>query len=578
MSQKIHSTTPTIDVYIRLAQYPILCDQIRMQMREELFRRGIVDATEFELEVKNLALDSQRREGVMDPFNQEDETTWQRRIDIIRDLHTDNYFGNNLGVRLLDELIKEILSDSNQSPSQTHELTFNPEIAPWALLFRQGKRYETIPPPKQAAVKHHLEELKVVLIKRLISDHLSFIGISKRIFSIADLHWIYDRLTGAGKIGGKAAGMMLALKILQKEGTSVGPDISQLVDVPETDFIGSEIIYEFIYLNKMERFVNQKYLSLEEVDAQYPTVVDACLNGKLPDYIVEQLKEILKRVNGRPYTVRSSSLLEHNIKHSFADKYDSWVCINQGSEKSNLVDLLNAVRLVYASTFNPKAMQERQEFDLIDYDERMALMVQPLVGEQYGRFFWPTIIGTGLSKNPFPLNKGEKAEDGIIRLVWGIDDRSDTPFEDDNASIISLSQPKCRISKGQKHPQQSPQTIINVVDLEKNEFNRLPIEDVLQPDYPYLKYIASILDGDTLKPIPHDLKHHSEDQKRGQQLVLSFDYLTRDPKFVKLMRTTLMRLETVYKTPVKIDFAIELTPAKSGVSYKLYILQCHPQK
>ncbi len=547
-------------------------------MREELFRRGVVDATEFELEVKNLALESQRREGLMDPFNQEDETTWHRRRDIIRDLHTDNYFGNNLGVHLLDQLIEDILNDKNQSSPQAHELNFNPEIAPWALLFRQGKRYEAIPPPKQNTVKHHLEELKVVLIKRLISDHLSFIGISKHIFSIVDLHWIYDRLTGAGKIGGKAAGMMLALKILQQERSTVGPDVSRFIAVPETDFIGSEIIYEFIYLNKMERFVNQKYLPPEEIDAQYPTIVDTCLNGQLPDYIVQQLKEILKRQNGRPYTVRSSSLLEHNIKYSFSNKYDSWVCINQGTEKSNLIDLLNAVRLIYASTFNPKALQKRQQFDLIDYDERMALMVQPLIGEEYGRFFWPTIVGTGLSRNPFPLNEGEKAEDGIIRLVWGIDDRSDTPFQDNNSSIISLSKPKRRISNGQTHPSQSPQTSINVVDLKGNQLKRLPIEAFLQPGYPYLEYIASILDGDTLKPIPHDLNHSSENQKEKQKIVLSFDYLTRDPKFIKLMRTILMRLETVYKTPVKVGFAIKLTPTKSGLSYKLYILQCHPQK
>ena len=164
-STKIRSTTPTIDVYVKLAQYPVLCDQVRMRMREEMFRRGIVDPIDFEMEVKQLAQQSQRREGLNDPYGQEDEATWQKRIAIIRDLHTDNYFGNNLGPSLLEQLIQESLKNK-QPLTQDPNLRFNPEIAPWAILFRQGLSYEALPPPKRELVQHHLEELKVVLIKR----------------------------------------------------------------------------------------------------------------------------------------------------------------------------------------------------------------------------------------------------------------------------------------------------------------------------------------------------------------------------------------------------------------------------
>jgi len=221
----LRSITPAIDIYIKLAQYPILASQIRKRMREELYRRGIVEEEQFEAEVKEKALESQRREGLYDPFGQEQANLWLKRKERIRDFQTDAYFANNLGISLLEQLIDEIL---NSQPGDTGsiELTFNPEIAPWELLFRQGELYEALPAEKQESVKHHLQEIKVVLIKSMISDQLRFIGVAKNVFSIADLRNIYRRRVGGGKIGGKAAGMMLAWKILQQKDAESGTDIS----------------------------------------------------------------------------------------------------------------------------------------------------------------------------------------------------------------------------------------------------------------------------------------------------------------------------------------------------------------
>ena len=216
-------------------------------------------------------------------------------LDTVRDLHTDNYFAHNLGSSLLEQLIDEVLSNQDKA-TQAVELTFNPEIAPWALLFEQGEVYDALPPPELEKVKHHLEEIKVVLIKRLLSDQLPFIRVAKHVFSIKDLNWIYERLIGSGKIGGKAGGMLMAWHILEKATHDFGPDIARQVTIPDTYFIGSEIIYEFLLQNKMERFVNQKYLSLEEMRAQYPEIVQNCLAGKIPNYIMEQLRDVLNRL------------------------------------------------------------------------------------------------------------------------------------------------------------------------------------------------------------------------------------------------------------------------------------------
>ncbi len=112
------------------------------------------------------------------------------------------------------------------------------------------------------------------------------------------------------------------------------------------------------------------------MQAQYPEIVNACLAGNIPNYILEQLRDVLTRLNGRPFVVRSSSLLEDHLDYAFAGKYDTVFCSNQGDEEENFTALLNGIRQVYASTFNPEAMIARQKHGLIDYDERMAIMIQ----------------------------------------------------------------------------------------------------------------------------------------------------------------------------------------------------------
>ena len=546
----LRSTTPTIDIYVKLAQYPILCDRIRLQMREEIFRRGIISHKDFEKEVKQIATESQRREGLNDPTSQEDEATWQKRLDAVRELHTDMYFANNLGSGLLEQLIDKILNNKElDSGDENTELTFNPEIAPWALLFKQGEIYDALPPPKKELVKHHLEEIKVVLIKRLLSDQLPFIAVAKKVFTIRDLHWIYERLIGGGKIGGKAGGMMLAWKILSQNKPEIGPIIAEKVGIPETFFIGSEIIYEFIYFNQYERFVNQKYLPLNEIKEQYPDIVHAFLTGSFPDYIQEQLEHILQQINGRPFVVRSSSLLEDHLAYAFAGQYKSCFCPNQGTFEENFANFQHAIKEVYASTFNPKAMAERQKNGLIDYDERMAIMVQPLIGHQYGRYFIPTAIGTGLSQEK-PQNNSNKP-DGHIHLTWGFAERT----------VGSQMQTYCNIdlANPKKFEFEQQQKEVRALSLDNNAFQNLPLTVILDKDYPLRDFIFSSQPG-------------------TEKSEITFQKIAQDPKFIKLMRTILQRLRTVYKKPVIIEFSLDIVPTITGAEYKLYILQCHTDK
>lgn len=553
----LRSTTPAIDVYVKLAQYPILSDRIRLRMREELFQRGIISKTIFEQEVKNLAIESQRREGLSNPLYQEDESAWQRRLEAIRDFHTDALFANNLGISLLEQIVEDILSNQHVSTHKT-ELTFNPEVAPWALLFQQGENYDALPPPQQEKIKHHLEEIKVVLIKRLMSDQLPFIAVAKNVFTIRDLRWVYERLIGRGKIGGKASGMVLAWKILQLNRAELGPDLRPFVHVPDTFFIGSELIYEFLYLNKLERFVNQKYLPDAERQVQYPKIVAACLAGELPDFLVDHLREVLVQFHGRPFIVRSSSLLEDHLDYAFAGKYATVFCPNQGTPDENLADLLNAIRHIYASTFDPNAMSTREKYGLIDYDERMAIMIQPLVGERHGRYFFPTIVGAGWSENPFHRQTGGRKEDGCLRLIWGFADRINSEEGASQSCIIALNRARAQPDAPDSSLAETNQQMIKVVNLETNQFEHIPITHLLND-----------------MGISRDNMVTAVTTPHSSAPAITFNALTQDARFIKLMRHALNRLQTIYDKPVELEFTLLLKDAPTGPRYHLYILQCH---
>jgi len=280
---------------------------------------------------------------------------------------------------------------------------------------------------------------------------------------------------------------------------------------------------------------------------------------------------VLQEFGQDPIIVRSSSLLEDNFGYSFAGKYNSYFCPNQGSEEENFQDLLNAIRRVYASTINPDAILYRQHHGLIDYDERMAVLVQRLRGKRYGRYFMPTVAGVGFSQNPFRWHPKIRREDGFLRIVWGIGTRAVDRVDNDYPRMIALSHPQLRPETSAKAQRQYAQWIVDVIDLEENEFKSLPISDVLDHNYPELRFIASLDKGDYLQRIVS-----AGGLDETDRYVLTFDYLTRDRQFINLMRTALMRLEKGYKTPVDMEFTVGITPKYPYPEYKLHILQCRP--
>ncbi len=566
----LQSTTAAIDTYIKLANYPVLADRIRQRMRQELFQRGVITREAFDAEVKANAIESQKREGLLDPFVQEEANIWQKRKERIRDYLTDAYFAFNLGNTLLEQIIAEVRSEQDV-PTDTTGLRFNPEIAPWELLFRQGELYEQLPEEELAEVNHHLEEIKVVLIKRLISDQLPYIGVAKRVFSIADLRRIYQRRVGTGKIGGKSAGLLLAWRILQQPDPETGEDISDAIEIPDSYFLGTEVLYEFRLKNDLDYLMNQKYRPLPEIREEYTHIVEAHLQGEFPEKIVDRLREVLEEFGSSPIIVRSSSLLEDNFGYAFAGKYNSYFCPNQGTAEENLEDLLRAIKLVFASTLNPDALLYRQKHNLIDYDERMAVLIQRVRGKPYHDHFFPSVAGVAFSENPFRWNPKIRREEGFLRMVWGLGTRAVDRVANDYPRMIALSHPQLRPEMTAGAIRQYSQSYVDAINLKENRFETLPVHDLLHADYPDLRYVAALDRGDYVQDILSTGSIAGDDE-----YILTFNYLTRDKNFIDLMRTTLERLETAYSLPVDVEFAIDIIPDYPHPTFKLSILQCRP--
>ena len=569
MDYDIQHAPKVLAVYLKLSEYPILARQIRERMRQELFERGVITPEQFEEEVQRTAIRTQKQEGLSDPLFQESPEQWAERVRIVRDHLTDFYFALNLPHDLFEEIVRSILSA--RKPGEEIILTFNPELAPWRLLFAQAEEFEKLPPEKKAKVRHHLQEIYVVIIRGMISDQLGFVGVARNHFNIFDLREIYDRRFGRGKIGGKAAGMMLAYKILQREDPDDPLPIAEHVTIPDSHFIGADVFYDFLAHNELFRFSDQKYKAREEIEADYPEICRHFMNGQFPQEVLYRLAMLVEDMGNSPMIVRSSSLLEDNFGKSFAGKYDSFFCPNQGTPAENLEALLNAIRRVYASTLKPDALLYRRQVGLIDYDERMAVLIQRVAGSRYGRYFFPTVAGVAFSRNPFRWSRRIRREEGFLRMVCGLGTRAVERVANDYPRMVALSHPQLRPEITAAEIRKYSQHYMDVIDLQDNDFKTLPITDILGNDYPFLEWLISVDEGDYIRPL-----HFRSETVAPRQMVLTFDRLLRDKSFVSLMKAILQKLERAYARPVDIEFTVEIVPGYPQPDFIINLLQCRP--
>ena len=564
-----HDAFPKIQVlYLELVQYPILAGRIRERMREELFHRGVITPQAFEAEVHEKAIQSQRREGILDPLAQEPADIWTTRVATVRDHLTDFYFAYNLPHDLFEDIVREVLA--GRIPPKDIVLTFHPELAPWRMLFAQGEAMECLPPDERARVEHHLEEIKVVLIKAMVSDHLKYVGIAKKWLDIADLKAILAGRLGRGKIGGKAAGLKLAECILRR---SAQPGVLDRLRIPRSWYLGADVFYQFIQINGLLDFANQKYRSEAEIRSGYATIREQFQQGQFPQEIVQGLRSILDEIGRTPMILRSSSLLEDSFGTSFAGKYESHFCPNQASPEENLEALQRTIARVYASVYSPDVMLYRRRMGLLDYDERMAILLQEVKGRHVGHFLLPDAAGVAFSRNPFRWNPTIDRRAGFMRLVHGLGTRAVEQLVGDYPRLVALSHPTLRPETDPRKIRGYSQRHVDLIDLEQNVLRTLPLPEVLQTASPFLRLMAQRYQQDHLSdfvstPVGLD----------PQEVVLTFDGLLRRTPFALLIRQMLETLEAAYEGPVDTEFLMLFDAAGEGeVMPEIYLLQCRPQ-
>ena len=563
------SAERTLNIYLALAQYPILSTNIRARMRRELFARGVITKQAFEAEVREKAIRSQAMEGVQNPFTDEPAEIWEHRLMRVRDHLTDFYFAYNLPYDLFEQLVREALAERGAEEKEML-VSFNPELAPQNMLFEQAQAIEKMPPAERLQAGARLQEIKVVLIRTLISDQLAYVNIAKDWFTISDLIHIRERKVGQGKIGGKSAGMLLAARILIDAGDD---EIRACLHIPDSYFIGADMTYDFMSLNKLMHWGDQKYKPEEQVRAGFPRLRQEFLEGEFPPDILNKLRGLLELVGHKPLIVRSSSLLEDNFGTSFAGKYESHFCPNQRSLEDNLRHLTQAIASIYASVFNPDALLYRRAKGLQDYDERMAILIQVVEGERFGNFHLPHAAGVAFSYNIYRWSPQIRKEDGFMRLVWGLGTRAVDRVDNDYPRLVALSHPLLHPSASVKDIRRYSQHFVDVIDTLDNEFKTLPVHEVLTPEYSMLRYLVQIDQEGYLAPLYSKLVETTADQ-----LVLTFDGLLRRTALAGRMKKILHILEENYHTHVDTEFTIRIhNPSDLQPEVEITLLQCRPQ-
>ncbi len=563
------SVEKTLRIYLALAQYPILSMQIRARMRRAIFEHGVITQQDFESEVREQAIHSQSREALHDPLTEEPADVWELRLSRLRDHLTDFYFAYNLPYELFEQIVRDTLAERGIHANDLL-VSFNPELAPQSMLFEQATAIESLPLDERTLAEPHLREIKVVLIRTLISDQLAYVNIAKDWFTIRDLREIYQHKIGSGKIGGKSAGMLLARRILENVAS---PELKAHLSIPESYFLGADVTYTFMAMNNLMHWNDQKYKAEERIRAEHPQITQDFMAGKFPPETLSELRSLLAKIGQQPLIVRSSSLLEDNFGTSFAGKYESIFCPNQGTLEDNLHQLTQAIQCIYASILNPDVLLYRRSKGLQDYDERMAILIQLVQGEKVGRYFLPYGAGVAFSHNQFRWNPQIRREDGFIRLVWGLGTRAVERVGNDYPRLVALSHPLL-------HPEATPTLIsqysqhyVDLIDLEDNQLKSVPVGEVLSVRYPGLRYIAQIYNEDFMLPIRSNLLDGN-----STQLVITYDELLGRTPLAGRFRELLSKLEENYHSPVDTEFTLRiLNPNSAQPEVDICLLQCRPQ-
>lgn len=255
------------------------------------------------------------------------------------------------------------------------------------------------------------EKLKNRLLE-LLEDYryyINQIAISSFERNITDPFVKISRI-GRGALGGKARGIAFLAKILSKYITEdMFPGLK--ITVPRSIVLSTDVFDTFIDHNHLSN-LDFSTLSDERISAKF-------LEASLPAAILGDLRSFVKNTR-KPLMVRSSGLLEDSLMQPFAGIYTSMLLPNESWEADfRFQDVCNAIKHVYASTYFEKARTYIKSTPKNIGDEKMAVLIQEVVGSKHDNYFYPIISGVAKSYNFYPQSLC-KPEDGIVYLALGL--------------------------------------------------------------------------------------------------------------------------------------------------------------
>lgn len=371
------------------------------------------------------------------------------------------------------------------------------------------------------------------------------------------------RLIGNGQVGGKARGLIFVMDHMAKGKSLTRYD--DLLRFPDSLIVTTDVFDEFMEENDLQKSVLagcRKEITLDELR-------ERIVAAAFPAAVRKELSRFLQQED-RPLVVRSSSVMEDDLNHSFAGIYLSEFLANTGALPERLDALIAAIKRVYASTFGPNARAYRKRHLLPWQQEKMAILIQNMIGHHYPHnLFYPLIGGVAFSLNFYPWSKRLTPEDGVVRLVVGVGTRA---VGREYARVFSPVAPGLR-------PEGSDvSTIIHysqeTVDVLDMRLGALTSRRLSELNNPLLRTICSVVDpeGTLSEPVSTLLP--------GRRYIASFNrFIEKNTTmpFTPLVRDLLLSLQGLFDLPIDFEFAVDFPFSKDGgKSPLLYLLQARP--
>ena len=366
---------------------------------------------------------------------------------------------------------------------------------------------------------------------------------------------------GDGSLGGKGRGLAFIDNMVKRH-----PEFEEFenaaVSIPKTVVLCTDIFDEFMDTNSLYQ------LALSDADDD--TILKAFLRAKLPDRLVEDFFAFFDVVKS-PIAIRSSSLLEDSHYQPFAGIYSTYMIPNLEDKYEMLRMLSDAIKGVYASVFYRDSKAYMQATSNVIDQEKMAVIIQEVVGTQYGDRFYPSISGVARSLNYYPISD-EKAEEGTVSLALGLGKY----IVDGGLTLRVCPYHPCQVlqTSEMEIALRETQTQFYALDLKNHGenfslddgFNLLKLHVREAEKDGSLQFIASTYD-------PYDMVIRDGIYPGGRKVITFANVLQHDVfPIPKIMQMVQEYGQEEMRRPVEIEFAVTLTKQKAT----FYLLQIRP--